>query len=60
MRRVCEIAVENECSRVEWTANADDPEALGFYKALGIAVNPAKKFYRAEGHALIAASETLA
>jgi ribosomal protein S18 acetylase RimI-like enzyme len=60
MRRVCEIAVENECSRVEWTADADNPDALGFYEALGISVNPAKKFYRVEGHALIAASETLA
>ena len=59
IRRVCEIAVENACSRVEWTADMDNPDAQRFYKALGIPVNPSKVFYRIEGDALIAASKSL-
>ncbi|MFF4160321.1 MULTISPECIES: GNAT family N-acetyltransferase [Streptomyces] len=33
--RVREAAAEAGCSRVEWTADTDNPDALGFYKALG-------------------------
>ncbi|MFD8075789.1 GNAT family N-acetyltransferase [Streptomyces sp. NPDC059718] len=34
------------CSRLEWTADADNPQALGFYEALGVKVNDGKRFYR--------------
>ncbi|GAB7186753.1 hypothetical protein ATKI12_6584 [Kitasatospora sp. Ki12] len=34
------------CSRVEWTADRDNPAALAFYAALGVALNTGKIFYR--------------
>ncbi|MET3986055.1 GNAT family N-acetyltransferase [Streptomyces sp. PvR034] len=34
------------CSRVEWTADADNPAALAFYKALGAEPRGGKIFYR--------------
>lgn len=34
------------CSRVEWTADEDNPEAQRFYEHLGVAVNPGKIAYR--------------
>lgn len=34
------------CSRLEWTADADNPPALDFYKALGVEPRADKPFYR--------------
>ncbi|WAZ20143.1 GNAT family N-acetyltransferase [Streptomyces cinnabarinus] len=34
------------CSRLEWTADADNPPALDFYEALGVATHQGKVFYR--------------
>lgn len=47
-------AVQNEASaagfsRVEWTADADNPAALAFYKALGADPRRDKIFYRVTG-----------
>ncbi|CAM5656314.1 N-acetyltransferase [Streptomyces avidinii] len=39
-------AVEAGCSRVEWTADTDNPPALEFYKALGAVPRDGKVFYR--------------
>lgn len=39
-------AVEAGCSRVEWTADTDNPPALDFYKALGAVPRDGKIFYR--------------
>ncbi|MFG3000866.1 GNAT family N-acetyltransferase [Streptomyces sp. NPDC048340] len=36
------------CSRVEWTADADNPLALAFYQTLGTEPRDGKIFYRAE------------
>ena len=36
------------CSRVEWTADVDNPAALAFYRALGATPKDGKIFYRAE------------
>lgn len=36
------------CSRVEWTADTDNPPALEFYKALGAEPRGGKVFYRLE------------
>lgn len=36
------------CSRIEWTADRDNPAALAFYKALGLHPNQGKVFYRAD------------
>ncbi|WP_144121047.1 GNAT family N-acetyltransferase [Catellatospora sichuanensis] len=34
------------CSRVEWTADADNPAALEFYRAIGVEISESKVFYR--------------
>ncbi|MFJ4686002.1 GNAT family N-acetyltransferase [Streptomyces sp. NPDC088789] len=34
------------CSRIEWTADADNPPALAFYAALGAEPGQGKVFYR--------------
>ncbi|MFE3762259.1 GNAT family N-acetyltransferase [Streptomyces sp. NPDC059104] len=41
-------AAQAGCSRVEWTADADNPAALAFYRALGAESRNGKIFYRAE------------
>jgi GNAT superfamily N-acetyltransferase len=54
MRNLCEIALTNECSRLEWTTDRANPDAMRFYDALGVPVNPTKVFYRVEGTDLAA------
>ncbi|WP_370221084.1 GNAT family N-acetyltransferase [Kitasatospora sp. MAP12-22] len=34
------------CSRVEWTADRENPPALELYEALGVRPHPGKIFYR--------------
>ena len=46
--RVRQVAVDTGCSRLEWTADRDNPDALGFYDKLGIAPHEGKVFYRLE------------
>ncbi|MFI5985018.1 GNAT family N-acetyltransferase [Streptomyces sp. NPDC051555] len=41
-------AAATGCSRVEWTADRDNPPALEFYKALGAEPRDGKVFYRLE------------
>jgi GNAT superfamily N-acetyltransferase len=52
MQRLYDIAVEEGCSRVEWTTDRDNPDALRFYADLGIPVRASKLFYRIEGDEL--------
>jgi GNAT superfamily N-acetyltransferase len=47
-----QVASEHDCSRVEWTADDDNPGAARFYEALGYPPNPSKVFYRVEGDQL--------
>jgi GNAT superfamily N-acetyltransferase len=46
MAELYRIATEQDCSRVEWTADADNPPALQFYAALGVPPDPTKQSYR--------------
>lgn len=46
MRELHAIAAEHRCSRVEWTADTDQPEAQRFYASLGAEVLTTKLFYR--------------
>jgi GNAT superfamily N-acetyltransferase len=46
MRELHAVAAEHRCSRVEWTADTDQPEAQRFYAALGAGVLATKLFYR--------------
>jgi GNAT superfamily N-acetyltransferase len=61
MQRLCQIAVEHECGRVEWTTDQGNPLAEGFHGRLGRPKNPEKIFYRLEGDGLqrMAASHPL-
>jgi GNAT superfamily N-acetyltransferase len=45
-------ATEHGCSRLEWTADDDNPGAMRFYEALGYPRNPSKVCYRLEGDQL--------
>jgi GNAT superfamily N-acetyltransferase len=47
MRELARIAAERRCSRIEWTADADNPDAQRFYAALGAEPLATKIFYRA-------------
>ncbi|MGW2209897.1 N-acetyltransferase family protein [Streptomyces sp. NPDC001781] len=46
MDAVAEIGRAAGCSRLEWTADADNPAALAFYEARGAKENPGKVAYR--------------
>ncbi|MEU9098729.1 GNAT family N-acetyltransferase [Streptomyces sp. NPDC048361] len=46
MEGVKAAAAEAGCSRVEWTADTDNPPALALYEALGAPQHMGKVFYR--------------
>jgi GNAT superfamily N-acetyltransferase len=48
MQNLFELAVKHNCSRVEWTTDADNPSAQRFYELLDVPQNSSKLFYRAE------------
>lgn len=48
MEALKEAAAAAGCSRVEWTADTDNPPALAFYEALGAEPRDGKVFYRLE------------
>lgn len=49
MQRVCQVAIEHKCSRLEWTADQDNACAEAFYEQLGMPKNQEKTCYRLEG-----------
>jgi hypothetical protein len=49
MRRLFDVAVDRGCSRVEWTADDDGPNAQAFYDSLDLPRNSSKVFYRVDG-----------
>jgi GNAT superfamily N-acetyltransferase len=53
VRAVCDIAVAERCSRVEWQTDQDNARAQQFYKALGVPVHAGKVFYRLDGDNLL-------
>jgi len=52
MHELFRVAIESDCSRVEWTTDADNADSQGFYEKLQLSVLPSKVFYRAEREAL--------
>ncbi|MEV8038490.1 GNAT family N-acetyltransferase [Streptomyces sp. NPDC086182] len=46
MNAVQQAGREAGCTRLEWTADADNPAALHFYEALGVDPRKDKPFYR--------------
>jgi len=59
MRAVCDVAVAEDCSRVEWQTDVENTRAQQFYKALGAPVHAGKVFYRLDGEDLHRATEDL-
>jgi GNAT superfamily N-acetyltransferase len=49
MKKLLEVAIDNGCSRVEWTTDEDNEEARRFYEVLGFESLSSKLFYRVEG-----------
>lgn len=49
MQRLCRIAAEHKCSRIEWTTDKGNTLAENFYERLGVPKNQEKIFYRLEG-----------
>ncbi|MFC4034475.1 GNAT family N-acetyltransferase [Streptomyces polygonati] len=47
MAELRKAASDAGCSRIEWTADTDNPAALAFYEALGAEPQDGKIFYRA-------------
>lgn len=52
MQRLCQVAVEHECSRIEWTADEGNAPAQVFYEQLGVPKHQEKIFFRLEGNDL--------
>jgi GNAT superfamily N-acetyltransferase len=46
LTRLRDIAAETGCTRLEWTADTDNPAALALYKAFGAEPHRGKLFYR--------------
>ncbi|WP_329134552.1 GNAT family N-acetyltransferase [Streptomyces sp. NBC_01476] len=46
MTELLKAAADAGCSRIEWTADTDNPAALAFYEALGAEPRKGKVFYR--------------
>jgi GNAT superfamily N-acetyltransferase len=49
MQELFGLAGKHGCSRVEWHADDDNPDAVRFYASLGFEPSPSKLFYRASG-----------
>ncbi len=60
MRHLYEIAVKQDCTRVEWTTDSGNTDAQRFYAELGVRVSESKLFYRIEGEELRRAAEATA
>ncbi len=52
MQALFDVAAKHRCSRVEWHADDDNPDAMRFYAGLGSEPDPSKHFYRASGDRL--------
>ena len=52
MRFLARLAVERGCVRFDWTAETDNPDALGFYDRLGARRVTEKVYYRFGGEEL--------
>ncbi len=49
MERLCQLATDNQCSRMEWVTDEGNAHAQSFYDELGVSQYPSKVFYRLEG-----------
>lgn len=52
MQALFEVAVKQDCSRVEWQTETDNVDARAFYTGMGVSEHEGKVFYRLEGEHL--------
>ena len=58
MRALAELALARGHKRLDWTADAANPDLLGFYEGLGAVAHRDKVFYRLTGEALSGLART--
>ena len=52
VRRLAALALERRCTRVDWTAETDNPRAIAFYDRLGVPRVESKVYFRLDGETL--------
>ena len=52
MKFIAAYALEEDCSRLDWTGDKSNPAGLDFYRALGITPLDDKVYFRLSGEAL--------
>jgi len=52
IRRLAALALERRCTRVDWTAETDNPRAIAFYDRLGVPRVESKVYFRLDGETL--------
>ena len=52
--RLAALAVERNCSRVDWTAETTNPRAIAFYDRIGVPRVESKVYFRLDGDILAA------
>lgn len=52
IRRLAALALERRCSRVDWTAETTNPQAIAFYDRLGVPRVESKVYFRLDGETL--------
>ena len=58
MRALADLALVRGHKRLDWTADAANPELLRFYESLGAVAQREKIFYRLAGEALVATARS--
>lgn len=58
MQALASLALERGHKRLDWTADAANPDLLGFYEGLGAVAQRDKVFYRLTGEALSGLART--
>lgn len=53
IQHVGQLAIDNQCSRVEWVTDEDNADAQRFYEKLGAPRYPSKMFYRVESDQMV-------
>jgi ribosomal protein S18 acetylase RimI-like enzyme len=52
MRHLASVAINNNCQRLDWTAEITNPVAGKFYQSIGASLIKEKEYYRFEGDSL--------
>ena len=53
LKSVAEIAVASRCSRLDWTSDTNNPDAIAFYQKIGASMLEERRYFRMDGDALV-------